>query len=106
MSSRLSPARLIGNLAALIALGLGLALLFDYAAVWLGHQSWLFCYVLQPIGKVAQVFGVIVCTVGLIMWGISFFRNDKAAALALGGSLLGAVPMLLPHYFGASCILP
>jgi hypothetical protein len=106
VASSPSPLRIVGNLAALVALLLGLAWLFDHLAVWLGYKAWLFCAALKPVGVVAQGVGVILCSVALITWAASRFRSEGSLALAIGAFLLGVLPMLLPHYFGASCTLP
>lgn len=104
--SRSTPLRIVGNLAALIALGLGLAWLYDHVAVWLGSEAWLFCATLQPVGVLARGVGVILCSVSLIMWAASRFRSEAALAVAIGAFLIGVLPLLLPHYFGAECTLP
>lgn len=104
--SKLSPApRLIGNCVAALAVLLLGAWLFDLAAISLDYEPWLFCSALVPLTYLAQGLGLLLCTIGLVMWAVSFFRSDFGAGLALGGFLLGLVPIVLPHLLGAWCVV-
>jgi hypothetical protein len=104
MSSRLSPPRLIGNLAAVVATLLVGAFLFDLAAGWLGYSPLAFCMLLRPVLSVAYGIGVLITSVGVIMWGVSMGKSEAGIGLALGGVMLFILPLLLPRYLGAECI--
>lgn len=103
--SHLSPPRLIGNLAAAVGTVLVVGLLFDYGAAWFGYQPMIFCTLLQPVVSVAYAVGVMVAAVGIIIWAVSMGKSEAGIALAIGGAMLFALPLVLPRYLGAECIL-
>ena len=104
MSEHSLPVRVVGNLVALVALFLGLALAGDYFAHLLGFETtaW-FCAVLSPVADGIRGIGILLTCIGLITYTASMFRSEKALGLAVGGFLLAFVPHLLAHYLNVSC---
>ena len=52
----------------------------------------------------AGSLGVLVTTLGVVVWAISLFRGDAGPALIVGGVLLLVAPMIFGHYLGVVCI--
>ncbi|MXN47189.1 hypothetical protein GR138_18490 [Shinella kummerowiae] len=105
MSSRLSPPRIICNLAALVGSVLVVGFLFDLAAGWLGYAPLAFCILLRPTLAVAYGVGVLLTCVGVIMWGVSMGKSEAGITLTLGGMMLFILPLVLPRYLGAECLI-
>ena len=97
--------KLLESLAFLIGGALALAFAADWLAGQFGYRPALICWVLMPIVSIAYAIGFFLTVTGLIVWGFSFFRNEKPALIALGGVMLTFLPQVLPHYLGVSCIL-
>ena len=97
--------KLLESLAFLIGGALALAFAADWFVGQFGYQPGLFCWALMPIVSIAYAIGFFLTVMGLIVWGFSFFRNEKPALIALGGVMLTFLPQVLPHYLGVSCIL-
>ena len=104
MSSRLSPSRVIGTIAALVGAVLVAGFLFDLAAGWLGYAPITFCTLLRPTLTIAYGVGVLLTCVGVIVWGVSMGKSEAGIALALGGVMLFILPLVLPRYLGTECI--
>ncbi|UIK04827.1 hypothetical protein [Neorhizobium galegae] len=106
MASTSPTVRLIGNLAAVVGTALVGAFLFDLGAEWLGYRPLILCFLLRPIVAAAYAVGVLLTSVGVIMWAVSMGKSEAGIAVALGGMLLFVMPLVLPHYLGAECVLP
>lgn len=96
--------RVIGNLAALAGIVLLVGLGIDHAAGWLGYRPMAFCTLLPPVLASAYATGVVLTCVGVIMWVVSLGRSSSGLGLAIGGMLLFALPLVLPHYLGVACL--
>ncbi|TBG08421.1 hypothetical protein ELG79_36485 [Rhizobium leguminosarum] len=96
---------IIGNLAALIAIALLGCLAADTVAALLGYHAALFCSAVGYAVAGAHNIGVVLTTLGILMWALSRFRSETGLGLAIGGVLLAVMPQVLPHYLGVSCIL-
>lgn len=103
MASSLSPARLIGNLAALAMLPVVGSVAVDYIGGLLGYKPETLCSVLPPIVQLAGMVATLIVSLGAIIYIVSRFRSDGGVALMIGGVLLFVAPMLLPHYLNANC---
>ena len=102
-----SPAaRLIGNLAAVVGVVLVAAFLFDLASEWFGYRPLVLCFLLRPVATVAYAVGVLLTSVGIIVWAVSMGKSAAGISLALGGVMLFILPLVLPHYLGAYCLPP
>lgn len=104
MKSPLRPERLIGNLAVAFLLPLGLAYLIDRIATWLGYLPMAFCIVTDFVTPIAFAAGVILATIGVLIWAMSTFRGRIGPGLAISGAILAVLPGVLPHYLGAACM--
>lgn len=104
MSSRLSPPRIIGNLAAVVATVLVAAFLFDASAGCFGYAPRTLCILLPMVTTIAYGAGVLITAIGTVISIISLGKNQAGNALALGGVMLFILPLVLPHYLGAECI--
>lgn len=98
------PARFIGNLAALVLVAIGAAYLIDKAAAWLGWQTRVLCSIVDFFVPIAVSLGVILATLGVVIWAISRFRSDIGLGFIIGGLIFGLLPQVMPHYFGVACI--
>ncbi|MGR9140731.1 hypothetical protein [Rhizobium leguminosarum] len=106
MPSPIAPTRLIGNLAAAALVVLTGAFLWDrYLAEWVGYKPTALCMLLGPVVNIAGSIGVLLTSLGVVIWAISRFRSETGVALMVGGVLLFVAPAVLPHYLGASCRL-
>lgn len=105
MSHSSSAVRLVGNLAALAGLVLLVGWGIDYAAGWLGYRPMVFCILLHPVILITYEIGVVITCIGIIIWVVSFGKSESSLSLALGGFLLLALPLVLPRYLGAACLL-
>ncbi|MER9586501.1 hypothetical protein [Mesorhizobium sp. M0276] len=47
---------------------------------------------------------MLITSLGLIIWAVSWFRSEGALGIAAGGVLLFILPMVMGHYLGATCI--
>ncbi|WP_107677161.1 hypothetical protein [Agrobacterium sp. LAD9] len=103
MSPPFHPTRVIGNLAALVGAILIAGFLFDLAAGWWDYRPMAFCMLLRPILAFAYGVGVLLTTVGVIIYAVSLFRSQAGIGLAIGGVMLFIVPLTLPHYLGVAC---
>jgi len=104
MSSSTSALFIIGNLAAIVLVIMVGCLATDTVASFLGYQLNLFCSGIGLAVALAHQIGVMLTTLGIILWALTFFRSAAGLGLAFGGVILGILPQLLPHYLGASCI--
>lgn len=95
--------RLIGNLTALVAAAIVIAVGVDFLLVWMGQPPAVFCWAILPITTWAMLATLWLTFIGLVWWLISQFRSRPAAWLFLGGLGISLVPIVLPHYLGASC---
>ena len=98
------PTRLVGNIAALVMLALGGAYLFDHGARALGWKPDAFCSTVAFLAPLTFAVGVILCTVGVLVWTASRFRGDAGVGLFLAGLLLSVLPGVMPRYFGWECV--
>ncbi|MGO7367095.1 hypothetical protein [Rhizobium leguminosarum] len=106
MPSPIAPTRLIGNLAAAALVVLTAAFLWDrYLAEWVGYKPTALCTLLGPVVNIAGSIGVLLTSLGVVIWAISRFRSESGVALMVGGVLLFVAPAVLPHYLGAACRL-
>ncbi|UXS26937.1 hypothetical protein [Agrobacterium tumefaciens] len=103
MSQPFHPTRVIGNLAALIGSILVAGFLLDLAAGWWGYRPMAFCTLIEPILAFAYGAGVLLTSVGVIIYAVSLFRSQAGIGLAVGGVMLFIVPLTLPHYLGVAC---
>lgn len=69
-------ATLISEFVAGVLLVLFGAYCYDRAASWLGWKATALCTVLSPVMLFASSLGVLVITLGVIVWAISLFRRD------------------------------
>ncbi|PDT38151.1 hypothetical protein CO671_01775 [Rhizobium sp. M10] len=97
-------AHLVGNLAALSGIVLLGGLGIDHVAGWLGYRPMAFCSLLHPVIAVAYGIGVLMSSVGVIVWVVTLGRSTSGLGLALGGVLLFALPLVLPRYLGVACL--
>lgn len=103
MTSPLTPSRLIGNLAALALVPLAGAFIWDHVfAPLFGYKPTALCTMLSPVVQTAGSIGVMLTTLGVVIWAISRFRSETGVALMVGGVLLFAAPAVFPHYLGAT----
>jgi hypothetical protein len=100
----MSPARLIGNFAALLGAVVVAAFLFDRFVAWMNWKPWGLCYLMGPVADAGSAIGLLFTTVGLIVLSVSAFKSQKGLGLTVGGVLMSLVPMTMAHYLGASCI--
>lgn len=98
------PSRLIGNIAALILLALGGAYLLDHIARWLGWKLNAFCSTVAFFAPLSFSMGVVLCTVGVLVWAASLFKGNAGVGLMIGGALLSVLPGVMPRYFGWECV--
>lgn len=106
MPSPFQPERFVGNLAALVGCALVGAFLFDLATGYFGYEPMAFCTLLRPVIAAAYGVGVLLTSVGVIIYATSMFRSQAAIGLAIGGVMLFVLPLVLPRYIGAECIPP
>lgn len=98
------PSRLLGNLAAIIVLGLGMAYLTDRLWLWFGWHPWAFCGLLPILDEViGHTIALIVAMVSVIVFFFSRMKNTGAGMLFLGALVLSSVPGLFGGYLGAYC---
>ncbi len=105
MSSSSSVLIIIGNLAAIVLVLMVGCLATDTVAGFLGFRLNLFCSGIGLAISIVNQIGVMLTTLGIVMWAMTTFRSATGLGLAFGGMLLGVLPMTLPHYFGVSCAL-
>ena len=98
------PTRLVGNFAALVLLVLGLAYLVDQVARWFGWPLQAFCSTVSFFTPLAFSAGVVICTLGVVVWAMSRFRGDAGIGLMIGGALLAVLPGVMPRYFAFECV--
>ncbi|MFD1696794.1 hypothetical protein [Roseibium aestuarii] len=99
------PTRLIGNLAALVLIVLGGAYLFDLTFRWFGWESDAFCSAVAFFTPPSFAIGVVLATLGALIWAISQFRGQTGIGLMIGGFILAVLPGIMPRYFGWDCLL-
>ena len=80
-------------------------MLVDLVAGGTGYAPQAFCFVLRPVTAMAYQVGVIITTIGVIIWAVSLGKSHAGIGLALGGLLLFIMPLVLPHYLGVACRL-
>ena len=98
------PARLIGNIVALIAVALGLAYLLDQALAWFGYGRFALCGILGFVQiTFGHTLGLVMAFIGFVMWVFSRFQSPPALTLFLGGLFVGIAPQLFLHYLNVSC---
>lgn len=97
------PSRLIGNIAALVLLALGGAYLLDHIARWFGGKLDAFCSTVAFFAPLSFAMGVVLCTIGVLVWAASWFKGEAGVGLMIGGALLSVLPNVMPHYFGWEC---
>jgi len=97
------PSRLVGNIAALVLLALGGAYLLDHIARWFGWKGNTFCSTVAFFAPLSFSMGVVLCTIGVLIWGASRFKGDAGVGLMIGGALLSVLPNVMPHYFSWEC---
>lgn len=85
-------------------LALGLAYLFDQVARWFGWKPEAFCSTVSFFAPLAFSAGVVLCTLGFIVWAVSRFRSDAGIGLMIGGALLAVLPNVMPRYFAFECV--
>ena len=95
---------MISNIAALILLALGGAYLLDHIARWFGWKWNTFCSTVGFFAPISFALGVILCTIGLLLWGINRFRGDVGVGLLIGGAVLSFLPTVMPRYFDVECL--
>ncbi|KNY12991.1 hypothetical protein AKG11_31695 [Shinella sp. SUS2] len=98
------PTRLVGNIAALVLLALGGAYLLDHIARWFGGTSNAFCATVAFFAPLSFSIGVVLCTVGVLVWAASRFKGDAGVGLMIGGALLSVLPGVMPRYFAMECV--
>lgn len=103
MSPPFHPTRVIGNLAALVGAILVAGFLFDLAACWWDYRPMALCMLLEPVLAVAYAIGVLLTSLGVIIYAVSMFRSQAGIGLAVGGVLLFVLPLTLPRYLGVIC---
>lgn len=99
------PTRLIGNLAALILAALGASYLYDRIFRWWGWQSDAFCATVSFFAPLSFSLGVVIATLGALMWAVSQFRSETGIGFMIGGAILSVLPTIMPRYFDWECIL-
>lgn len=98
------PTRLVGNIAALVLLALGAAYLLDRTTRWFGYPTNAFCGTVNFFAPLYFAIGVIMATLGVLVWASSNFKGGAGVGLFLGGMALTTLPPVMPHYFGVMCI--
>lgn len=101
-----AAAALVGNFAALILLILALAYLLDVAWAWLGGAAFAVCAVIDVVDLVlGKTVGMIMTCIGVIVFGLSGFKNGAFLALAVGGIIIGILPEYAAGALGLGCAL-
>lgn len=100
MKNHLSAGGLVGNGTALIGIALGSAFAIDWMGQKLGYQPGLVCGSLETVSLLAATAGMIMGTVGAVMWLLSGLKDAAGLALLAGGILLGVLPGVLVQYLG------
>ena len=95
---------MISNIAALILLALGGAYLLDHITRWFGGTSNAFCATVAFFAPLSFSIGVVLCTVGVLVWAASRFKGDAGVGLMIGGALLSVLPGVMPRYFAIECV--
>lgn len=94
-------AGMLGNLAALIAVALALALAIDHLAVLADRRPGLFCAIAHGVTMLATTAAIVMATVGAVVFAFSKFQRFE---LLLGGLVLGALPGFTAGLLGgAAC---
>lgn len=88
---------LIGNLAALAAVILGMAVATDYVAHLIGWETCIAATLLTPVSTLTVTAGVTLGTVGAVIFLLSGFQRPE---LLVGAIILGVLPGMLLHYLG------
>jgi hypothetical protein len=102
MTSRYHPKRILGTIVTAAASALVVSYGLDWLTAWAGHPTQTFCTVLIPVLMATYMVGVIFTCTGILMWAVSWFKNDAGLGIAAGGVMLFVVPKVLPHYLGAA----
>lgn len=100
MKNQLSASSLIGNGAALVGLALGGAFAVDWLGRKLGYQPGLVCGMEETVSLLAATGGMVLGTVGAVIWLLSGLRDAAGLALLAGAILLGVLPGVLLQYLG------
>lgn len=101
--SPFEPSRFIGNLAAVVGLVLVGGFFLDLAGKGLGYQPHILCTLLGSAVTVAHGIGVLLTSVGIIVYVASMLKSQAGLGLAVGGLMLAVLPMMMPHYLGVIC---
>ncbi|MDH1271206.1 hypothetical protein N5C81_26750 [Rhizobium pusense] len=99
------PTRLIGNLAAIVLVALGATYLYDRALRWWGWKSDAFCSTVSFFAPLSFSIGVVLATLGVLIWAVSRFRGEAGIGFMIGGAILSVLPTAMPRYFDWECIL-
>lgn len=99
------PTRLIGNLAAIVLVALGATYLYDRALRWWGWKSDAFCSTVSFFAPLSFSIGVVLATLGVLIWAVSRFRGEAGIGFIIGGAILSVLPTIMPRYFDWECIL-
>jgi hypothetical protein len=99
------PTRLIGNLAAIVLAALGATYLYDRALRWWGWKSDAFCSTASFFAPLSFSIGVVLATLGILIWAVSRFRGEAGIGFMIGGAILSVLPTIMPRYFDWECIL-
>lgn len=98
---------LVGNLVAILAVAIGGAVLLDIVLGWFGSPPFVLCSIFLPLVLTFSYTPAIVLgTIGFAVWAVQGFKSGSGSALMFGAFMLGIIPMVLPHYLGASGTCP
>lgn len=100
MKNNLSAGALVGNGTALIGVVLGGAFAIDWVGRKLGYQPGLVCGSLETVSLLAGTAGMVIGTIGAVIWLLSGLKDASGLALLAGGILLGVLPGVLVQYLG------
>jgi hypothetical protein len=94
--------RLLGNVAVLLALAVGLPLGIDALWAWLGGSPFLSCWSAPWVALLLRAlpFGLALVAVG---WMLSWARRGEGIATLVLAALLYLPPEYVPNLLGAYC---
>lgn len=107
MAQGSAVSRLVGNIVAVLAVGIGGAFLIDIVLGWFGAPPVVLCSIFVPLVLTFSYTPAIVLgTIGFAVWALQGFKGGSGGAMLGGAFIIGLVPMLLPHYLGTSGVCP